>query len=278
MNEPRTYQHTTVTKVFIIGLFLLMFSGVCLALLFGFQEIWLTIPFIFLMVILFAFVVFAYTAKTIVSEEEITTSTLLGSKTLRWTEINRVSGRGYGIKLHNFDEDVTVSPPYRIPGYEEVIEWIGRKRPDLFSSQEYSEMKRGFLQLFGSLIAIMAVFALMGTFLWVADPGSLTSTDTLFPLIFLVVIIFAAAGSLLFSPQSLTLEGGTLRVKYLLSEKALLANEIASIHYTYTQTRNGKRYYIALNLADRKTIRVSGLNVSLPVAYLVLKNWHARNT
>jgi hypothetical protein len=278
MNEPRTYQHSTVTKVFIIGLFLLMFGGICLALGFGLQDIWLTIPFMLLLGILFVFVVFAYTAKTIVSEEEITTRTLLGSKTLRWTEIARVSGRGYGIKLHNFDEDVTVAPSSRLPGYEEVIEWIGRKRPDLFGSQEFSEMKRGFSQLFGSLIAMMAALGVMGTFLWISEPGSLTSTDTLFPLIFLAVIIFSVAGSLLSSPQSLMLEGGTLRLKYLLSEKTLRANEIASIHYTYTQTRNGKRYFIALNLADKKTIRISGLSIGLPSAYLALKNWHVRNT
>jgi hypothetical protein len=278
MNEPRIYQHTTVTKVFIIVLFLFLLGGVCFALGVGLQSLWLTVPFVLLLGGLFMFTVFAYTAKTIVSEEEITTQTLLGSKTLRWTEIARVSGRGYGIKLHNFDDDVTVAPMYRLPGYEEVIEWIGRKRPDLFGAQEFSEMKRGFLQLFGSLIAIVVVLALMGTFLWVTDPGALTSTDTLFPLIFLVVIIFAVTGSLLFSPQSLTFEGGMLRVKYLLSEKTMLANEIVSIHYTYTQTRNGKRYFIAVNLADRKTIRISGLNIGLPIAYLVLKNWHARNT
>jgi hypothetical protein len=278
MNEPHTYQHTTVTKVFIIGLFLLMFSGICLALLFGLQEIWLTIPFIFLMAILFAFVVFAYTAKTIVSEEEITTSTLLGSKTLRWTEIHRVSGRGYGIKLHNFDEDVTVAPMYRLPGYEEVIEWIGRKRPDLFGAQEFSEIRRGLWQIFGSLIAIVAVFGMAGAFLLATDPEALTSTDTIFPLIFLVVIILSVAGSLLFAPQSISIESGTLRLRYLLNEKTMLANEVVSIHYTYTQTRNGKRYFIAINLADRKTIRISGLSIGLPIVYLVLKNWHARNT
>jgi hypothetical protein len=278
MNEPRIYQHTTVTKVFIIVLFLFLLGGVCFALGVGLQSLWLTVPFVLLLGGLFMFTVFAYTAKTIVSEEEITTQTLLGSKTLRWTEVARVSGRGYGIKLHNFDDDVTVAPMYRLPGYEEVIEWIGRKRPDLFGAQEFSEMKRGYLQLFGSLIAIVVVLALMGTFLWVTDPGALTSTDTLFPLIFLVVIIFAVTGSLLFSPQSLTFEGGMLRVKYLLSEKTMLANEIVSIHYTYTQTRNGKRYFIAINLADRKTIRISGLSIGLPIAYLVLKNWHARNT
>jgi hypothetical protein len=278
MNEPRIYQHTTVTKVFIIVLFLFLLGGVCFALGIGLQSFWFTVPFILLLGGLFVFTVFAYTAKTIISEEEITTQTLLGSKTLRWTEIARVSGRGYGIKLHNFDDDVTVAPMYRLPGYEEVIEWIGRKRPDLFGAQEFSEMKRGYLQLFGSLIAIVAVFGMAGAFLLATDPGALTSTDTIVPLIFLVIIIFSVAGSLFFTPQSIAIEGGMLRLRYLLNEKTMLANEIVSIHYTYTQTRNGKRYFIAVNRVDRKTIRISGLSIGLPIAYLVLKNWHARNT
>jgi hypothetical protein len=279
MNEPRTYQHSTVTKVFIIGLFLLMFSGICLALGFGLgsQEIWLTIPFILLMAILFVFVIFAYTAKTIVSEEEITTSNLLGSKTLRWTEIHRVSGRGYGIKLHNFDEDVTVAPTHRLPGYEEVVEWIGRKRPDLFSSQEYSEMKRGVGQVFGLLIALLVIAGVAVLFLW-AEPDTTDISNTVLPIIFLGFVFLTLGASLLSAPQSVTIEGGTLVLKYLLSEKTLLANEIASVNYSYTRTRNGKRYFIALNLADRRTLRIAGLNLSLPIAYLVLKNWHAKNT
>lgn len=278
MNEPRIYQHTTVTKVFIIVLFLFMLGGVCFTLGVGLQSLWLTVPFVLLLGGLFVYTVFTYTAKTIVSEEEITTQTLLGSKTLRWTEVHRVSGRGYGIKLHNFDEDVTVAPMYRLPGYEEVIEWIGRKRPDLFSAQEFSEMRRGLWQVFGSLIAITAVFGMAGAFLWASDPEALTSTDTIFPLIFLVIIIFAIGISLLSTPRSIALEGGTLRMHYLLNEKTILANEVVSIDYTYTQTRNGKRYFIAINLTDRKTVRISGLSIGLPIVYLILKNWHARNT
>jgi len=255
-----------------------MLGGVCFTLGVGLQSLWLTVPFVLLLGGLFVYTVFTYTAKTIVSEEEITTQTLLGSKTLRWTEVHRVSGRGYGIKLHNFDEDVTVAPMYRLPGYEEVIEWIGRKRPDLFGAQEFSEMRRGLWQVFGSLIAITAVFGMAGAFLWASDPEALTSTDTIFPLIFLVIIIFAIGISLLSTPKSIALEGGTLRLHYLLNEKTILANEVVSIHYTYTQTRNGKRYFIAINLADRKTVRISGLSIGLPIVYLVLKNWHARNT
>jgi hypothetical protein len=121
---------------------------------------------------------------------------LLGSKTLRWTEIARVSGRGYGIKLHNFDEDVTVAPMYRLPGYEEVIEWIGRKRPDLFGAQEFSEMKRGYLQLLRLFDRNCGgVRNLWRFFFSSTDPGALTSTDVIVPLIFLVVIIFSLAGS-----------------------------------------------------------------------------------
>lgn len=277
MNE-RIYQHSVITQVFVIGLILLMLGGVCFGLGFGLQTFWLMVPFMLLLGFLFISTVFAYTAKAIISEEEITTRSLLGSKTLRWTEIARVSGRGYGIKLHNFDEDTTVSPSVQLPGYEEIVEWIGRKRPDLFGAQEFSEMRRGILQIFGSSIATLAIIGLMGLFLWSSDAGSSISIDIILPLIFLGIIILSILGSLFSAPHAVIMEGGMLRLRYLLSEKTMLANEIVSIQYAFTRTRNGKRYYIAVHTADKKTIRISGLNVGLPIAYLALKNWHARNT
>lgn len=69
----------------------------------------------------------------------------------------------------------------------------------------------------------------------------------------------------------------TSRVKYLFSEKTLLADEIVSIALSFTQTRNGKNYFILISQSNRKSLRISGLSPSLPIAYLVLKNWHKQN-
>ena len=212
-------------------------------------------------------------SKVVLSEDEITTQGLFGAKTLRWTEISRVSGRGNGIKLHNFDEDVTVAPDQQLPRYEEIIETIGKKRPDLFSPLDHSEMKRGLGSYSGVLISALFLVGVAAAFFFGGD----LSSDA--PVAFIVIagIILIFLWMFLASPQSLTLDGRTLQLKYLLNEKTLSAEEIASVQFVYTRTRNGKQYYIALNLAGGGTIRISGLGVSLPVTYLVLKNWHRAN-
>jgi hypothetical protein len=68
-----------------------------------------------------------------------------------------------------------------------------------------------------------------------------------------------------------------MSIKYFLSEKTLLADEIQSVQFTFQRSRNGKIYFVLLHLVNRKSVRISGLNPSLPVVYLVLKNWHKQN-
>jgi hypothetical protein len=84
-------------------------------------------------------------------------------------------------------------------------------------------------------------------------------------------------GKTLFQVRTLAIEGKSLRMKYLFNEKTLLADEIVSIDMRYTQTRNGKNYFVQLTQTNKKKIRISGLNPSLPIVYLVLKNWHRKN-
>ena len=130
------------------------------------------------------------------------------------------------------------------------------------------------------LLAVFVVF-LVGTLL---TAGILffynkESSAPLFPLVFVIltiIVVFFAVS--FFQPQSLTLDGKTLRLKYLSSEKALLADEIASVDLRFSQSRNGKNYFILLTQKNKKTVRISGLSPSLPIVYLVLKNWHARNS
>lgn len=278
MNEPRVYQHSPVTLVFIFVLLLFMFGAIFLGFGVVLQSPLILIALGAFLAILAVFSIHSYTTKTIVSEEELTKRTLLGSKTLRWTEISRVSGTGYNLKLHNFDGDVTIALSPRLPGYEDIIEWVGRQRADLFLLGEYSEMRRSVGALVGTLIATAALLGVTGAFLWSSGLQSLSSTDTLFPLLFLAAILLFVVGGLFSSPQSVSIEGGMLRLKYLLSEKAFNVNEIAAIALSYTQTRNGRQYFIALQLTSRKVLRISRLNIGLPIAYLVLKHWHKKNT
>jgi hypothetical protein len=98
------------------------------------------------------------------------------------------------------------------------------------------------------------------------------------PLLFIVIIFIVFFVVTLFQPQSVTLDGKSLRLKYLSGEKTLLADEIVSVELRFTQTRNGKNYFVLLTQTNRKSLRISGLNPSLPIVYLVLKNWHKKNS
>ncbi len=275
MNEPRIYKHSPFGFIVIILLFggMLAFFFVSL----GQDEPIFFIPILLLFELVGFVSLLQVFVRTIISDDEITSRTILGTKTLRWSEISRVSGRGYGIKLHNLDEDVTIAPSPQLSGYEEIVEWIGTKRPDLFNPQEYSEMKRGWGFVFGLLLLGLVGLGIVGVF--VMQSFSSPDTAALFaPLLVLGVMLLVFFWMILSIPQSLTLEGNALTLKYLFSTKTLRADEIASVFFGYTRTRNGKQYYISLQLANRRQVRVSGLGLSMPVAYHVLKNWHRKNT
>lgn len=276
IDEPRTYRRSPVQFILVMGI-LVIFGFTILRTLPRDGYIAL-LPFAIIIGIALVSTLYTMMQKTTISEDGISAQTIFGEKSLRWGEISRVSGRGHGIKLHNLDGDVTVSPSSQLPGYEEVVEWIGVKRPDLFNPLEYGEMKRGVSTLI--LLAVFVVF-LVGTLL---TAGILffynkESSAPLFPLVFVILTIIIVFFTIsFFQPQSLTLGGKSLIVKYLSKEKTLLADEIASVELRFTQSRNGKSYFILLTQKDRKSLRISGLSPSLPIVYLILKNWHAKNS
>ena len=272
LNEPRTYRRSPVQ--FILVFVVLVIFGISFLTTIPRTGYIVLIPLAIFLGIAFLSTLYTMTQKTTISEDGISTQTFLGEKSLRWGEISRVSGRGYGIKLHNFDGDVTVAPSSQLPGYEEVVEWIGDKRPDLFNPSEYGEMKRSWLGI-SSLVLVGMLLVAMFIGVEIVSQES----RALFLAMFFVAVIIIVFFWMVFSfPQSLTLEGRALRVKYLSSEKTLQADEIASVDLRFSQSRNGKSYFILITGKDKKTVRISGLSPSLPIVYLVLKNWHKKNT
>jgi hypothetical protein len=269
MNEPRVYKNSPFLFGFLSLIFGVLFVGLFINL--SRSNNWLImIPFTLLFGLILLIVLFAMTSKTIISEDEISTQNLLGTKTLRWSEINQISGRGYRIKLQDIDRGITVSPSSQLPGYPEVLEWIGRQRPDLFNPQQYNELSKSWLQtLFPAVFGLLFMGA--GLFVYIQDG------DTLLPFVVFIVIGLVFIAMTLIPPQVVSIQGNSLVIGYLFQQKTLSASEIASIDLRYTQTRNGKRYFTSLNLVNGKVIHISGLGPSLPVTYLVLKNWHKTN-
>ena len=277
MNEPRIYKHSFALTVIILVMLVLIFA----ALSFGgdWNGVTSLIALSIFVLIITIFVV-TMTQKTIISDDEISSQSLFGIKTLHWSEITRVSGRGDSIKLHNFDGDVTVAPSPGLPRYEEVIEIIGNKRPDLFNPREYDELKSGSFFLLAGLaflVLFLSMIAGVGYFLYSSPDTARLGSVIFAPLIVLFIVMVVFAGTIAFRPRSLTLDGKSMTIKYLFREKTLLADEIRSVQFAYQQSRNGKIFFVLLHLVNRKSLRLSGLNPNLPVVYLVLKNWHQQN-
>lgn len=277
MNEPRVYKHSPIQFIILIVVMGFVFAAMFFNLDWNTPSILFPISLIILIAV--AGLV-AATQKTILSDDEISSQSLFGMKTLRWSEITRVSGRGYVIKLHNFDGDVTVAPSPNLPRYEEVIEIIGNKRPDLFNPREYDELKSGSFFLLASLaflVLFLSMIAGVGYFLYSSPDTARLGSVIFAPLIVLFIVMVVFAGTIAFRPRSLTLDGKSMTIKYLFREKTLLADEIRSVQFAYQQSRNGKIFFVLLHLVNRKSLRLSGLNPNLPVVYLVLKNWHQQN-
>lgn len=272
MNEPRVYKNSSATFIVIVLFFLILVGFISFGL--NSNSILDMTPFIIIALVIFTAIFVVNSSRVVISEDEITVRNLLGSKTLRWTEIGRAYGRGYGIKLRSRDEDVTLAPSSQLSGYEEIVETIGRKRPDLFSPREYGEMRRGLSSYLGALLLVLFLAGITAGFL---IEFNFTPEALAFFGVF-AFIILVLLSTFLASPQSVILDGRTLQLKYLMSEKTLSADDITSVQLAFTRTRNGKQYYIVLYLSNRKNVRISGLGVSLPVAYLVLKNWQKENS
>lgn len=278
MNEPRVYKHSPIQFIILIVVMGFVFAAMFFNLDWNTPSILFPISLIILIAV--AGLV-AATQKTILSDDEISSQSLFGMKTLRWSEITRVSGRGYVIKLHNFDGDVTVAPSPNLPRYEEVIEIIGNKRPDLFNPREYDELKSGSFFLLAGLaflVLFLSMIAGVGYFLYSSPDTARLGSVIFAPLIVLFIVMVVFAGTIVFRPRSLTLDGKSMTIKYLFREKTLLADEIRSVQFAYQQSRNGKIFFVLLHLVNRKSLRLSGLNPNLPVVYLVLKNWHQQNS
>ncbi len=270
INEPRTYRHPIIQVVILLVVFGILAVGLFSSL--NTSDYTPIIPLAAFFVIVFLFSLYSLTLKTTISDTEISTQSLLGTRTLNWSEINSVSGWGNAIKLHNMDGDVTVAPSSQLNGYQEVIEFIGAKRPDLFTPQDYSEMSRNWYGYV--LLGVVALFVI-GTGLFLLTQAG--STGMIIFIFFLILALFIAYVT--FSmPKSLNLEGDTLFIKYFFSEKSIRAHEVSSINLNFRQTRNGKNYFVGIDLTNKRYARISGIGPNLPVVFLVLRNWHKKHT
>jgi hypothetical protein len=138
--SAQTFRHS-------FGKLALMFLGVLFLGFFAF-SIGQTDYFLFIITgIVLVIALFYATSNVKISNDEITTTRLLGSKSLRWSEIARVSTFGQTLRLHNYDDDLVLSIDSQLEGYANILDIILNKRPDLLDTTDDNGMSISWLGL-----------------------------------------------------------------------------------------------------------------------------------
>lgn len=229
-------------------------------------------PFL-LLAVSFGFVVILFyaTGRVKISNDGITIGRLLGSKSLRWSEIARVSVRGQALRLHNFEENLTLTIDPQLEGYKDIVDIIFRKRPDLLDREEQTVMSSSWL---GNIFAVgiglfMIAMSILLAFVF-------KDVDRI------VVLIFFAAGAFILanwflSPKRLELVGRNLILGYLFKQVSYPAEDIDSITLERRSTRSGYVYFVQINLKSGKKIKPPISQPGNALTYQILKSWHEKN-
>jgi len=213
---------------------------------------------------------FYATSSVKISNDEITTTRLLGSKSLRWSELGRTSTRGQALRLHNQDEDLILSIDSQLDGYVEILDIIFNRRPDLLDKSDDNAM---------SISGLVSIFTLgLGLFM-IAIPVFLffviEEVDSIFSLFFFAVGMIVIVVWLL-SPKSLALESKNLIIGYFFKEVSHSADDINSISLEKRNTKNGYIYFAQINLTSGRKIKLPTFKQGAPLTYQILKRWHKK--
>jgi len=213
----------------------------------------------------------SYAASSVkISNDEIVTGSLLGSRSLRWTEISRVSMRGQSLRLHNRDEDVTLSLDSQLDGYPEILDIIFNKRPGLFEVGDNNVMSRS---VWGSVFAIgfgLLMMAISVTLLFTID-----TTGIILSLFFFIFGLFLI-GTWLLGAQRLELESQSMTIVYLYRRVSYTVGDISSITLEKRRTRNGYIYFVQANLVSGKKVKLPAFKQGSALIYQILKRWHSK--
>lgn len=212
-------------------------------------------------------ILFYATSRVKISDETITTNSLLSSRSLRWSEIVRVSTRGQVFRLHNDNENRVLSLAPQLDDYAELLDVIFRKRPDLFDEHKDTVRSSGWL---ANIIVLGFGLLLMATPVLGEFPPFLS-------LFLFQAGVLVIAGWLLFQ-KSLTLESNNLTLRSLFKQASYSASDIQSISLEKVNTKSGIMYFVQINLRSGQTVSLPAFQYGFPLMYLVLRRWHERAT
>lgn len=267
--NEKTFRYTYIFKN--LGTFYLIFLAIVITIsLFGKDFVF----FICDGVMVASGLIFAtwyLTTQVKVSEFGISTKTILGSKSIKWSEINRLSALGSSTRLHRHDESKVLTIGSRLDGYAEIFELLYQKRPDLFDIEKYKSFTHNRLNAIVQL-AIGIFLVALGLIGYFSGNKALIST-----LVFGFIFSLVSFRNWYIHPRALTLEQESLNFSYVNKTVSLPINEITDI--TIGREPQGKSVQVnsvLLFLKNGSILILSGYDQSAIVMYYVLKQWNQK--
>jgi len=218
------------------------------------------------------FVAIYLNTRVVVSETEITTKTILHTRSLMWSEIDSLSSRGTSLKLHGRDDGLSLTINPRMNGAADILDLILSKRPDLFTKIDNEHLLRpDVIGLIGMALGI-SMFVL-AFYLYLRDIALENLTC-----FFVVGLMFLLQGffNWLSNVRNITLDEDQLTFHYPRKTVSIPVEDIESVQVIRTQW--GQLKSVFLVLTNRGTVNIAGPRQSPFILYPVLKEWHERNT
>lgn len=194
---------------------------------------------------LFAFISSLY--KVELSDEKISVTNYLRTKTLRWHEIAKITPKsdGFGFYLSDQNVDVRIFISSQIVNFLELVESIKQKTPDLWRR----EIPRTFHQVLRSVLILVAFgggIALYSIF------GLVANANDLWAKIILLVFGLLILGISLSNPREITFEGNNLIMRYYGWEKSIQVNDVKEIYVEHKMSENLSMYPVQVKLKTEK--------------------------
>jgi hypothetical protein len=260
-SNEKVFRHS-YRKIYLVTSILL---GIGVMLLLNSEAIYILLGFLGLMI---SASIYYLTIIVRISDVEITSRNWLGSKSLCWNEIARVSTRGQNIRLCNSSEDITLSIDAQMDRYEEILDILYKQRPDLFDADKHDTMSVGTI---ARIVTIgLGLLAIAASIPFMYDEEMWFLSPLFIGLGLWIIVVF------FLSPKSAVLENDTLHILYFFRENSFSVEEIQCFSLEKRRTRDGYIYFVQVKLKNGKPIKLSTTKPGSVVTYQILKRWHEK--
>lgn len=208
-------------------------------------------------------VVWGYTYKLTISEQEISLRDLRGTHCLQWSEIETAVGTARYLTLKGKEGMIEIQlSAQQLDAYSDIVDLVRRKRPDLWKVSKATAFHKSKVITigysgFGSILIVGSIRWLFTGELFMGGMGILGG---------LICLLIAAVGV-----HKLTVKDRDLVIEYWRKQETVPISDIASVHLVANRSQQWINHQVELTLKNNRRILLFGFQEGSATVYNVLK-------